>query len=333
MSMWAARLYGPPLFKAIGRRVVFMKRRIIDFHTHLGDIFHDSRNIVFHPKLRFDPYPDPFEDLAQDHYSRALITENQEEQNVLIDAGQLRTWEYGSLEATQEMLDKNSIDYAVSLPVMPNSSFEEALAASKLEPRIIPFTSADFRLPIPDMVKKLKYDIARGAKGLKLHPILQNVPLTDERTYAAVEVFGELGLPVTAHCGINDYYKPGSKYQPLAPKEYGELHYMLSLIERYPDYILIPAHAGGDCGWEYELLAEEVNKHSWKNVYTDTSFKNARVMRELVELFGEDRILFATDYPFDGVTESVAACEEAFAGDPVLADKVFYRNSARLLHI
>ena len=79
----------------------------------------------------------------------------------------------------------------------------------------------------------------RGAKGLKLHPILQNVPLTDERTYAAVEVFGELGLPITSHCGINDYYKPGSKYQALAPKEYGELHYMLALIERYPDYILI----------------------------------------------------------------------------------------------
>lgn len=308
-----------------------MKRRIIDFHTHLGDIFHDSRNIVFHPPLKFAPYKDPFEELAQDHYSRALVTENQEEQNILIDAGQLRTWEYGSLAATRQALDVNHIDYAVSLPVMPNSSFEEALAASKLEPRIIPFTSADFRLPIPEMVRKLRRDIALGAKGLKLHPILQNVPLTDERTYAAVEVFGELGLPVTSHCGINDYYKPDSRYRTLAPKEYGELHYTLELIERYPDYILIPAHAGGDCGWEYEQLAEAVQKHGWKNVYTDTSFKNAEVMRQLVELFGEDRILFATDYPFDGITQSVAACEEAFADDPVTADKVFYRNAAKLL--
>lgn len=86
--------------------------------------------------------------MARDHYSRALVTENQEEQNILIDAGQLRTWEYGSLEATQKALDENHIDYAVSLPVMPNSSFEEALAASKLEPRLLPFTSADFRYHI-----------------------------------------------------------------------------------------------------------------------------------------------------------------------------------------
>ena len=108
---------------------------------------------------------------------------------------------------------------------------------------------------------------------------------------------------------------------------------MLALIERYPDYILSPAHAGGDCGWEYEELAQAVHKHGWKNVYTDTSFKNAKVMRELAGLFGEDKLLFATDYPFDGITQSVAACEEAFADDPVLADKVFYGNAAKLLHL
>ena len=202
--------------------------------------------------------------MARDHYSRALVTENQEEQNILIDAGQLRTWEYGSLEATQKALDENHIDYAVSLPVMPNSSFEEALAASKLEPRLLPFTSADFRLPIPEMKAKLKRDIIRGAKGLKLHPILQNVPLTDERTYAAVEVFGEMGLPITSHCGINDYYKPGSKYQPLAPKEYGELHYMLALISGIRITSLFPR------------MPEEIaagSTRSWRRLFTSTAGK------------------------------------------------------------
>lgn len=310
-----------------------MKQRIIDFHTHLGDIFHENKNITFKAPPVFPPYPDPFEGLANDGYNRALVVEDQDAQNVLIDAGQLRTWQYGGLPATQHMLDETGMDYIVSLPVLPNTSFEEALAASKLEPRIIPFTSADFTLPIEKMQQKLYSDIAHGAKGLKLHPILQNVPLTDERTYAAVEVFGKVGLPITAHCGINDYYKPGSPYQAVAPKEYGELHYMLDLIDRYPDYILIPAHAGGDCGWEYEELAKAVKAHGWKNVYTDTSFKNAKVMQELVELFGEDRILFATDYPFDGVSASIAQCELAFRDDPVLLDKVFYRNAARILHL
>lgn len=310
-----------------------MKQRIIDFHTHLGDIFHGNQNITFKAPQSFPPYPDPFENLARDGYDRALVVEDQDAQNVLIDAGQLRTWQYGGLEATRRMLDETEIDLAVSLPVLPNTSFEEALAASKLEPRLIPFTSADFTLPVEAMTEKLRRDIAWGAKGLKLHPILQNVPLTDERTYAAVEVFGQLGLPVTAHCGINDYYKPGSPYQGVAPKEYGELRYMLELIAQYPEYVLIPAHAGGDCGWEYEELASEVRRHGWQNVYTDTSFKNAKVMRELVELFGEDKILFASDYPFDGVATSLQQCRQAFQDDPVLLDKVLYRNAAKLLRV
>lgn len=309
------------------------KQRIIDFHTHLGDIFHENKNITFKAPPVFPPYADPFAALAKDGYDRPLVVEDQAAQNVLIDAGQLRTWQYGGLEATQRMLDETGIDFVVSLPVLPNTSFEEALAASKLEQRLIAFTSADFTLSIEKMQEKLYRDIARGAKGLKLHPILQNVSLTDERTYAAVEVFGKMGLPITAHCGINDYYKPGSPYKKVAPKEFGELHYMLDLIERYPDYILIPAHAGGDCGWEYEQLAKAVKEHGWQNVYTDTSFKNAQVMRELVDLFGEDKVLFATDYPFDGVTESIHQCQEAFQDDPVVLDKVFYRNSAKLLHL
>lgn len=308
-----------------------MKRRIIDFHTHLGDIFHGNQNITFKAPKHFGQYDDPFEALARDHYCRPLVVENQDAQNVLIDAGQFRVWEMGGLSATSDALTRNKIDYAVSLPVLPNTSFEEALAASKLEPRLIPFTSADFTLPVNEMQSKLRMDIQRGAKGLKLHPILQNVRLNDPRTFAAVEVFGELGMPVTAHCGINDYYKPHSPYRPIAPKEYGELDDMLELIDRYPGYVLIPAHAGGDCGWEYEKLAKAVRQNGWENVYTDTSFKNAAVMRELVTLFGEDKILFASDYPFDGITGSLEECLEAFSNDEGVLDKVLYRNAAGLL--
>ena len=115
--------------------------------TRIWGIFFTTAETSYSIRSFISPYPDLFEDLARDHYSRALVTENQEEQNILIDAGQLRTWEYGSLEATQKALDENHIDYAVSLPVMPNSSFEEALAASKLEPRLLPFTSASSAFP------------------------------------------------------------------------------------------------------------------------------------------------------------------------------------------
>ena len=108
---------------------------------------------------------------------------------------------------------------------------------------------------------------------------------------------------------------------------------MLALIERYPQYILIPAHAGGECGKEYLELADAVRKHKWKHVYTDTSFKGTEVIKELVELMGEDKILFGTDYPFGEAESSIALCSEAFSGKEDAADKVFYRNAAALLGI
>lgn len=310
-----------------------MRTRIIDFHTHLGDIFHENKNISFKAPQHLPKYKDPFKELGEGGYRAPLIADDPDALNTLIDAGQFRIWEKGSLQSVREEIERNRMDYMVSLPVLPNTSFEETLAASKLEPKILPFTSPDFSLPVKEMQEKLREDIRMGARGLKLHPILQNVKLTDKRTYAAVEVFGDLKLPVTAHCGVNDYYKPGSPYQNIAPKEYGALHYMLALIERYPKYILIPAHAGGECGKEYLELADAVRKHKWKHVYTDTSFKGTEVIKELVELMGEDKILFGTDYPFGEAESSIALCKKAFSGKEDAADKVFYRNAAALLGI
>lgn len=117
--------------------------RIIDFHTHLGDIFHENQNISFkrpglglvdHPKDFFDP----FKDLEESGFTRPLIVPDVEAQNKLIDAGQYRTWDRGNIFTTGEMMDRCGYNYIVTLPILPNTSFEEALAASKLDPRYIP---------------------------------------------------------------------------------------------------------------------------------------------------------------------------------------------------
>jgi predicted TIM-barrel fold metal-dependent hydrolase len=183
------------------------------------------------------------------------------------------------------------------------------------------------------MIAKLKNDIGMGARGLKLHGILQNVPYSDARTHAAIELFGEAGLAITPHFGVNDYYKPDSPHLAVCPKQYGELSYAFALLAEYPDYSIVVAHAGGSCGWEFEALAEKVKERGWRHVYVDTSFKSADIMRRLVDLFGEDRVLFGTDYPFATVKYSIAACEKAFADRPDVADKVFYRNAARILRL
>ncbi|WP_213950927.1 amidohydrolase family protein [Tepidanaerobacter syntrophicus] len=305
-------------------------RRIIDFHAHVGDIFHENKNITFKQNVKKGSYPDPFVDLEESGFSRPLIVQDEKQHAILIAAGQYRVWEC-TLENLTKDLDANKMDHVCLLPVLPNTTFEEYLAASKLEPRIIPFTCADFTLPTFRMCDKLKKDIGMGAKGLKIHPILQNIPLTDPKVLAAVEVFGEAGLPVTTHCGINDYYTSDSPHRSKTNAQYGDVSYVIKLAHKYPDYIIVAAHGGGTVGGEMEILAAETK--DLDNVYTDTSFRSAEYMRKAVELFGEDKILFGTDYPFASFKSSITECEKAFADEPEIADKVFYRNSARILHL
>ena len=72
-------------------------------------------------------------------------------------------------------------------------------------------------------------------------------------------------------------------------------------------------------------------KKGCKNVYIESSHRGVDGMHQMLELFGEDRIMFATDWPFDTCTWSVKYAAEAFKDDPVVADKFFYRNAARIL--
>lgn len=312
-----------------------MKRRIIDFHTHLGDIFHENKNIAF-KRPGIVPHEDgfePFKDLEESGFTRPLIVPDQTAQNVLIDAGQYRIWDRANIYTTGEMMDRCGVNYVVSLPIMPNTSFEEALAASKLDSRYIPFTCPDFDLPDDEMMEKLKRDIAMGAKGLKIHPIIQNIEITDKRCERPIKLFGELGLPITYHCGVNDYYKPDSPYLAMTNLNYGTLDYTFELLKKFPDYIIVPAHGGGSCGGELEALSVEVKKHNYKNVYVETSHRGAADITKAVELFGEDRVMYATDWPFDTCDCNIRCAEEALGSDPVAMDKYFYKNAARILHM
>ena len=310
-------------------------RRIIDTHMHLGDIYHENLNVVFKKPFQYDyrPYPDVFEDLGEIGYSKPLVVPDEKRHNQLIDAAQNHDWERGGLQAAISAMEYSGITYAVNLPILPGHGFEDALAITKLYPNILCFTCPDFELPVEEMVKKLKKDIVRGAKGLKLHPIINNISPRDERLHVAMEVFGDLGLPITSHCGINDYYKKDSPHFKKTNKEYGALYYVLEWIEKYPDFIFIPAHCGGFSGGEMDELSNAVKTHGWKNVYVETSMRGREDIEKMIDLFGEDKVMFGTDNPSTPYYYSLECVLEATKHDPELQEKVLYRNAAKLLYL
>jgi predicted TIM-barrel fold metal-dependent hydrolase len=299
-------------------------RRIIDSHAHIGDIFHENRNITFKTNSKKGNYEDRFIILEESHFTAPLFTGDPNDLQLVIDGGQFRCWE-ATLENTSRQLDECNMAGFVALPVLPNTTFEEYLAASMLEPRIIPFTAADMTLSIDDMQAKLKKDIGRGAKGLKLHPILQNVRLTDERMIAAAEVFGEVGLPVVVHVGEGTYYSENKNYP--ANSKFGAMADFCDFARTCKDQPLIAAH----CAAYAEQLMEGCAGLS--NIYADTSFCSVELARKAIDVMGVGHVLFGTDYPFTNERFNIEVIEIAFEDDPVTRDKVFYGNIAELLHI
>ena len=299
-------------------------KRIIDSHAHLGDTFHENKNISFKTNIKKGDYEDRFILLEESGFTLPLFSGDPDDLRKVIDGGQFRCWE-STLEQLTAQMDESEMAGVVLLPCMPNTTFEEYLAASMLEPRIIPFSGADFSLPTDDMVKKLKKDIGRGAKGLKLHPVIQNVRLLDDRMAAAAEVFWDNDLPVLTHVGIGQYYHDPCPWP--VNNEYGDPEDFFVFCNNNPGKPIIGAHMAASA----KDIVDNVRNYS--RVYTDTSFCSAKDVRDAVSVMGKEHILFGTDYPFTYEKYNIAVIEEAFADDADIMDMVFFGNIARLLHM
>jgi predicted TIM-barrel fold metal-dependent hydrolase len=299
-------------------------KRVIDSHAHLGDVFHENRNITFKTNIKKGDYEDPFIDCERSGYTKPLIPKKIED---LINAGQYRCWEWTLENLTKELDEYPEVQGIVMLPIWPNQTFEEYWAASKLEPRIIPFTTCVLDMSLNDMIKKLEKDIKNGAKGLKLHPTLQNLSLDDPKTEAAVKVFRDADLPVLTHCGANPYYLDDSPWSKKTTPAFSDMQEVGKFCHKWADTKIIAAH----CCSQVETLFELVK--GLPNVYTDTSMCSAALMRKGVELLGKDKILFGTDVPFGSFHYSIAELDKAFPGDNEISDRVAFTNIAALMHL
>lgn len=301
-----------------------MTRKIIDSHAHLGDILY-GKNITFKQNV-----------MKRDHHNYLeMLEENEmmppaeyaEVDPVVFDESMLNEEQARNSAATlqnmQRSLDKNEITEVWVLPVLPHVGFEEVLAASKLEPRITPFTCIDFELG-KAAGKKLLQDAGNGAAGLKIHPILQRKNMLCEEVSEALRAWEQTGKPVICHTYSYNYFHPEESFRN-AP-ENGSNFDFLELAARFPNINFVGAHSGGP--FDFAQLWDGAKM---KNIYVDTSFQSASVIKEFLGRFGHDRVLFGTDWPWGRQEAPVKIVLEACGGDAALEDMVFYKNAEKLL--
>lgn len=305
------------------------KQTIIDFHAHLGDIFMPSHNCIYKKGLAPADIPDAFTERELRGFKGPFMPEPSDRAlREFIDINHSRS-QNNSLENLQRELDECGVDYVSVLPILPALSFEDYEVARMVEPRLLPYTTIDFRLGM-DAGKKLLEDSERGAYALKLHPVLQMTALDDPLTDEALRWWAQTGKPVTSHCGAGMYYYPEINDQ-LATPEFGDLAHLVECARRHPDITFVAAHCGGTAQGNIERLA--ALSEGLDNLYVDTTFRSHEDIQLMIELFGRERVMFGTDWPFGSYKRQIEQVMLATEGDQELRDLVFYKNANRLLRV
>lgn len=138
--------------------------------------------------------------------------------------------------------------------------------------------------PDGDITGDIRKLIDLGLHGVKLHPDIQQFKIDDYRCLKIYEKCEEEGLPILMHTGDHRY-------------DYSNPNRLLPVMEIYTGLTVIGAHLGGWSVWDE---AEE-KLTGLPNLYVDTSsslpFMSKDKAVEIIRAFGEDKVLFGTDYP------------------------------------
>jgi hypothetical protein len=303
---------------------------IIDIHTHLGDILYpDGGKLIDQKNIRKKIFFDIIslsEFLLHTGISDAMDQWLYKKVYTLVTRASRARNATATLENMRRSMDAAGVAKSVCMPIPPYVTFDDLRRAQAKDDGVIAFTGIDYTKTY-DMPSALKNDVEQGAKGLKLHPIIQKIALDTEKTFQAIEAFAPFKLPVLFHCGISSYYL-GDEQKNKENAGFGSILYARELVAAFPDVTFIAGHAGL---FQYREVMDLLG--GFKNVMVDTSVQSPGHVRKLINVFGPDRVMYASDWPYGNRQSAVKIIKKACCGDKSLERRIFYENAASLLGI
>jgi len=150
---------------------------------------------------------------------------------------------------------------------------------------------------------------------------------TIERLEPVMEVCLDKNLPVLIHTN-----EPiGHQYPGKTPNTFKQIY---RLITKFPENKIVLAHWGGGIFF-FNLLKKEV-KESFNNVYFDTAASpflyDAKIYRVAINILGQNRIIFGSDFPLLTPTRYFNEFEQAGLTKSEI-DSICGKNAARLLNL
>lgn len=247
----------------------------------------------------------------------------------------------GTMHALSASMGGAGVDLSVLLPVVTKPGQQEAI--NQLAVEINQHTQETGLLsfggihPDNEDYRRILRELANhGVKGVKLHPIFQQVCLDDIRYLRIIQCACENGLIVLIHAGYDISFPH---------REYSSIRRIINVLDKLAPPKFVLAHMGGWGAWD-EVERDIVGRDVW----LDTSFsllpiapapgtirkpeENPPLSKErflrMVRRHGAGHILFGTDSPWDSQKNVLGALRESGLEKKEL-DAILGENARKLL--
>lgn len=227
----------------------------------------------------------------------------------------------GSVTALEQSMQEAKVDYSVNLPVTtsPNQviSVNTNLIQSKQQlAKDGVITFGGMHPDFPDYKAELKRLKREGILGIKIHPAYQSMDLDDIRMLRIISAASEEGLIVVTHAG----YDIG-----IYDHNYASVAHILTVLKEAQPEKFVLAHMGNWAFWK-EVESDLAGAPVWldsafsigpieKRQDDGTYPYNGVVLEDedflrLARKHGMDKVLFATDCPWQGQQKYVKRFQE-----------------------
>ena len=191
---------------------------------------------------------------------------------------------------------------------------------------VIPFGSVH---PSGDWKPELERLAAAGIRGIKLHPEYQDFFVDDESVFPMYEEIFRLGFILLFHAGMDLAYRPpwkasAARLAKVAKAFRGE-PIVAAHLGGFSEPEEVEAHLGG-----LGLYADLAAVASEYDTPTLPKTVSGKLLDDLIKVFGSDRVLFATDCPWQSPESGLKALSLAALSDAE-RENILHRNAERLL--
>ncbi len=300
---------------------------IIDFHAHLGFNYLLSKKIDLQCPCRTQHFfPEEGNPIDLDNYAAYDFTpdnakrcQRETMKQALNNKGISKTHTVPNIIAEMDRMKvEKSVILAVELVIASKNS-EHILENVKDTERLIPFISIH-PLTLGNKREKMESFISDGARGIKIHPPIQMIKPSNKLSMELLQLARQFKLPVLYHSG----------HSPLSPefeRKYVEIKDYETAIKEYPDVTIIMGHSSIDRFREAALLGKK-----YDNVYLELSGQPPQAIKEIINIMGDEKILFGSDWPFYPLAFPLAKVLLATEGNAISRERILRTNAQSILN-